>query len=126
MAGAIEIIDSRYENFKFSLEDVVADNCSSVGFVVGAWHSPETSVANLNIALQLDGQTAETGNSDDILGDPWKALCAATRLAAKYGEPIKKGMYIMAGAASAAAFIKPGQTVSASIESLGSISFQVQ
>src|SRR5690606_7916486 len=29
MAPALEIIDSRYVNFKFSLEDVVADNCSS-------------------------------------------------------------------------------------------------
>ena len=29
VASAIEVIDSRYENFKFSLEDVVADNCSS-------------------------------------------------------------------------------------------------
>src|SRR5690606_32872038 len=37
MAAALEIIDSRYENFKFSLEDVVADNCSSTGYVIGKW-----------------------------------------------------------------------------------------
>ena len=35
--AAIEIIDSRYKNFKFSLEDVIADNCSSSGFVLGEW-----------------------------------------------------------------------------------------
>ena len=33
VAAAMEIIDSRYKNFKFSLEDVVADNASSSSFV---------------------------------------------------------------------------------------------
>ena len=32
MAVAIEVIDSRYKNFKFSLEDVIADNCLSSGY----------------------------------------------------------------------------------------------
>ena len=32
VAPAMEIIDSRYENFKFTVEDVVADNSSSSGF----------------------------------------------------------------------------------------------
>ena len=35
IAPALEIIDSRYQNFKFSLADVVADNSSSSGFVIG-------------------------------------------------------------------------------------------
>lgn len=126
VSAAIEIIDSRYRNFKFSLEDVVADNCSSIGFVVGEWHDPKTNIGNLAIELGIDGTVAERGNSDDILGDPWKALAAATRLAAKYGEPIKKGMFIMAGAASAAAFIQQGQTISASVESLGTLNFSVE
>lgn len=39
-APAMELIDSRYENFNFSLEDVVADNSSSSGFVAGPWHGP--------------------------------------------------------------------------------------
>src|SRR5690606_39771072 len=33
VAPALEIIDSRYEDFRFSLTDVVADNSSSSGFV---------------------------------------------------------------------------------------------
>lgn len=32
---AIEIIDSRYRDFKFDLKSVIADNCSSARFVVG-------------------------------------------------------------------------------------------
>jgi len=41
VAGALEIIDSRYENFKFSLEDVIADNCSSSAYKIGKWHAQD-------------------------------------------------------------------------------------
>ncbi len=125
VAGAIEIIDSRYKNFKFSLEDVIADNCSSIGFVVGDWHPTNTPIQDLSIELFIDGETVETGNSNDILGDPWKSLAAATRLAHQYNQPIKAGMYIMAGAATSAAFIKPNQVISAKIQDLGTVTFEV-
>ena len=50
VAPAIEVIDSRYKNFKFSLEDVIADNCSSSGYVIGEWFSKDTIVQDLNIS----------------------------------------------------------------------------
>ena len=36
VAPAIELIDSRYADFSFSLPDVIADNTSAAAFVVGA------------------------------------------------------------------------------------------
>jgi hypothetical protein len=55
-----QIIDSRYANFKFSLEDVVADNCSSSAFVVGPWQAPDIDLSNLGMIMQVD-QMGETG-----------------------------------------------------------------
>lgn len=125
MAPAIEIIDSRYENFKFSLEDVVADNCSSTGFVIGPWQDPSRDIKNLSMELLFDGEVVASGSSADILGDPWKSLQAATRLASEYGEPIRKGHIILAGAATAAVFMKEGVEVSARVESMGETRFKV-
>jgi len=122
VAAAIEIIDSRYQNFKFSLEDVVADNCSSIGFAVGDWMPVQTSLNDLNMELLIDGKTVASGTSNDIMNNPWKSLAAATRLAAKYGEPIKKGMFILAGAATNAEFIQANQSASATVESMGEVS----
>jgi 2-oxo-3-hexenedioate decarboxylase len=122
LAAAIEIIDSRYQNFKFSLEDVVADNCSSIGFAVGDWMPVQESLNNLEMTLMIDDKTVATGSSNDIMNNPWKSLAAATRLAARYGEPIKKGMYIMAGAATNAEFIQADQSATASVQSLGHVS----
>ncbi|MEZ4722123.1 MAG: fumarylacetoacetate hydrolase family protein [Flavobacteriales bacterium] len=124
IAAAIEIIDSRFENFKFSLEDVVADNCSSTGLVIGEWQTPSRNIANLKMTQSFDGLVVAEGSSADILGDPWKSLQAATRLAAKYGRPIKAGYVIMAGAATAAEFLKPNSSVTAEVERLGEVSFK--
>lgn len=125
VAPAIEIIDSRYRNFKFSLEDVIADNCSSAGFVVGAWQSPETPLDDLGILLEIDGATVQTGSSSAILGDPWASVEAAARLAAQYGQEIPAGAYLMAGAATEAVYLAKGQQVRAIVQTLGEVSFSV-
>lgn len=125
IAPAIEIIDSRFENFKFSLEDVVADNCSSSGVVIGEWRAPSRDIGNLDMRLLFDDEEVASGSSNDILGDPWKSLQAATRLAAQYNEPIKKGHIIMAGAATAAVFLKPGIKVKATVEGMADVTFSV-
>ncbi len=125
IAPALEIIDSRYEQFKFSLEDVIADNCSSSGLVVGEWQAVDTPLKNLNINLIIDDKQVQTGNSDAILGNPWESVIAATRLASKYEWKIPKGSLIMAGAATPAVYLEPGNVVKVEIENLGEASFSI-
>ena len=126
VAASIEIIDSRYEKFKFSLEDVIADNCSSTGFVVGEWHDVDTPIGDLKMELIIDGKVVQSGSSDAILGDPWESAVAATRLCAQYGQPIAAGSYIMAGAATSAVYLEKGQTVEARVEKLGTVKFSTK
>ncbi|MDX1406555.1 MAG: fumarylacetoacetate hydrolase family protein [Saprospiraceae bacterium] len=123
VAAAVEVIDSRYENFKFSLEDVVADNCSSAAFVVGTWKSPDMPLGDLEISLAIDGEVVHRGSSSAILGDPWESVAAATRLAAQYGFRIPVGAYLMAGSATPAVYLEQGQTVEVEVEALGACGF---
>lgn len=125
VAPAIEIIDSRYKDFKFSLADVIADNCSSAGYVIGDWLAADTNLQNLNIELKVDGETIQKGSSNAILGNPLESFVAAARLAKQYDIQLKKGMIVLAGAATSAIYIKKGQTVSAEIESMERVSFKV-
>ena len=118
VAAAVEIIDSRYQNFKFSLEDVIADNCSSTALFVGPWQDKKTPLGDLRISLSVDGEKVHEGSSAAILGDPWRSLLAATRLAAQYGQPIQAGSYIMAGAATPAVYLAAGQQVKVEVEQL--------
>lgn len=101
IAVGYEILDSRYDGFKFTLPDVIADNASASGFGVGAWHSPR-DVANVGMVLEIDGRAVQTGSSAAILGDPIRALRAAARLATETGIVLRAGDVVLAGAATAA------------------------
>lgn len=126
MAPALEIIDSRYENFKFSLEDVVADNCSSTGYVVGEWQDLKTDIADLAIELYINHELKESGKSAAILNNPLVSVVELSRLASKTGIEVKKGMVILAGAATAAVYLDKNQTIETKIEQLGRVKFSVQ
>jgi 2-oxo-3-hexenedioate decarboxylase len=126
VAAAIEVIDSRYENFKFSLEDVVADNCSSCAYALGPWCEVPLGLNGLDMVQSFDGTVVAEGNSDAILDNPFEALAAATRLAFQYNIPLKAGMIVLAGASTAAHFIADAKEVALKIDGLGSVSFEVR
>lgn len=126
VAPALEIIDSRYQDFKFSLSDVIADNASSSGFVIGAWSDPRQDFSNLGLTVSIDGRAVQVGSTAAILGHPLRSLVAAARLSAAAGEPLQAGWIVMAGGATPAEWIKPGQYVAVEMERLGVAGFHVQ
>ncbi|MEK6348315.1 MAG: fumarylacetoacetate hydrolase family protein [Burkholderia sp.] len=126
VAPALEIIDSRYKDFKFTLPEVIADNASSSGFVIGAWRDPKTDFSNLGMTLNIDGRVVQVGSTAALLGHPLRSLVAAARLSAAAGEPLQAGWIVMAGGATPAEWIKPGQYVSVDMEQLGSAGFHVK
>ncbi len=126
VAPALEIIDSRYRDFKFTLPDVIADNASSSGYVIGPWCDPQRDFDNLGLTLNIDGRVVQIGSTAAILGHPLRSLVAAARLSAAAGEPLQAGWVVMAGGATPAEWIRPGQYVSVQMEGLGGAGFHVQ
>ncbi|ATG48133.1 2-keto-4-pentenoate hydratase [Celeribacter ethanolicus] len=125
VAPALEIIDSRYKAFKFDVGDVIADNSSSSGFVVGTWHSPEIDISNLGMVLSINGRPQEIGSSAAILGNPVRSLVSAARMVASAGEELKPGDIVLAGGATAAIPMEAGQSVLLEVENLGQIGFNI-
>ena len=125
VAPAMEIIDSRYKNFKFSLEDVVADNASSSSFVVGPWHRPDTDLDNLGMVMEFNGRPVQIGSSAAILGQPVRSLVTAARLTTEAGERLEAGWIVMAGGATAAEALRSGIHVRNTVQGLGSVAFSV-
>ena len=125
VAPAMEIIDSRYENFKFSHIDVVADNSSSSGFVIGPWHKPDIDFSNLGLVMSFNGVAKQIGTTAAILGHPLRSLVAAARFAAEAGEPLEAGWIVMAGGATAAEALSAGTWVETEMQNLGRVAFTV-
>ena len=125
VAPAMEIIDSRYRDFKFSLPDVIADNASSSGLVIGAWKRQGVDFANLGMVMSFDGQPVQIGSSAAILGHPLRALVNAARLAAAHGEALEPGDIVLAGAATGAEALRPDLHVRLDVQYLGGAEFSV-
>lgn len=126
VASALEVIDSRYENFKFSLEDVIADNCSSSAYAFGDWMPPNTEVNHVAIELKINGETKQTGSSSAILDNPLAALVEITRLMHDNGIVLEEGTVILAGAATSAEFIHPGDKIEGHFVGLSTVHLSVE
>jgi 2-oxo-3-hexenedioate decarboxylase len=126
VAAGLEVIDSRYADFKFSLADVVADNASGAGYAVGSWQHPGQDLSNRGVLLEIDGRVADTGSTAAVLGDPWRAFRAAVALTRSLGIPLAAGEVILAGAATAAHPFVAGSTVRATVSGLGSVTLSLR
>ncbi|HEY1622832.1 MAG TPA: 4-oxalocrotonate decarboxylase [Streptosporangiaceae bacterium] len=124
VAPALEIIDSRYVDFRFSLPDVIADNTSAAAFAVGTWlplgQDATRDLGNRAVILEAGGAVADTGSTAAILGHPLRALAALGRLASRHEIPVRPGDVILAGAATAAIPFAPG-VYTARVAGLGSV-----
>jgi 2-oxo-3-hexenedioate decarboxylase len=112
---AIEVIDSRYRNFRFSLTDVVADNSSAAAFVLGAPVPAETAIGDLSVTLAINDFVQAKGSTSAILGDPWLSLLKAAQFAARDGIVLGEGDIVLAGAATKALPANSGDQVKVEI-----------
>lgn len=128
VAPALEIIDSRYADFRFDLGDVVADNTSACAFVIGAWRSPADvgPIGNRAVHLEIDGRLVQTGSTAAILGDPGRAHDAADRLARTHDFGANAEGILLAGAATAAVPVPDHGVVEATIAELGRVSVRIE
>ena len=123
---AMEIIDSRYQAFKFTLEDVVADNTSSAGFVLGAMRPVNTDISNCGVNMKENGRLVQAGSTAAILGDPLRCLVQVSQLLAEKGQVLPAGSIIMAGAATAAQAMQKNALYETTILGLGTVSVRSQ
>jgi 2-oxo-3-hexenedioate decarboxylase len=120
VAVGFDVLDSRYQDFSFTLPDVIADNASAARFGIGAWHAPG-DLANRALVLEIDGQVAAAGSTAAILGDPVRSLRAAARLALAAGIPLDAGSIVLAGAATPAVPLTRGAHIRVTAAGLGSV-----
>ena len=128
VAPALEILDTRYEAFKyFSLEDVVADNSSSFKFVLGEPQPLEgKDLMNMTLEMSVNDQIVETGKSEAISGDPMKSVEQLLELTKRFGQTFESPGFVLAGAATPAYNLEPGIEVKLHVTGLSEISLKVE
>jgi 2-oxo-3-hexenedioate decarboxylase len=121
---ALEIIDSRYENFKFDLPSVIADNSSSARFVLGGRCLAPGSLdlATAGIVMEKNGQQVAFGAGAAVLGHPAAAAAFVVNLMARHGEELPAGSVILTGGVTEAVPMERGDHIQLRVQGLGSVS----
>ncbi|MBL8351463.1 MAG: 2-oxo-3-hexenedioate decarboxylase [Burkholderiaceae bacterium] len=122
----IEVIDSRYREFKFDLKSVVADNTSAARFVIGGQALPPERVdlRTMGVVMEKNGQVVSLGAGAAVLGHPAAAVAMLANHLGRRGEEIPAGTLILSGGVTEAVAVAAGDNVTLRLQGLGSVSLR--
>jgi len=120
---ALEILDSRYEGYAFTLPDVVADDASAARYILGGPGAPPSSI-DLRLTgcvFEKNGELIATAAGAAVLDHPAAAVAWLAGELASRGRGLAAGTVVMSGALTAAVAVSPGDVVTASFDRIGRV-----
>lgn len=137
--ASMEIVDSRFVDWRIKLADTVADLASNgaaaisetVVPLVGRAGSDSSDSSDsmdtrlIGMVLTCNGELIATGAGAAALGDPLEVVAWLANTLATDGIALEPGHLVMTGALHAAVPMQAGQTYCAEFDRLGSISVSV-
>lgn len=122
--ASLEIVDSRIADWDITITDTVADNASSGLFVLAEKQLSldEFDPREVTMRMYADDALVSEGTGAACLGGPLNALSWLARIALRYGNPLRAGQIILAGALGPMVSTPPGTRIHADIGPLGSVS----
>lgn len=123
---AVEVIDSRFEKFKFDLPSVIADNSSSSRYVTGGRpREPRAlDLRTIGVVIEKNGEIQALGASAAVLNHPANAIVMLVAHLAKRGETLPAGSFVMTGGITEAIPVAAGDNIVARFQDMGSVSFK--
>jgi 2-oxo-3-hexenedioate decarboxylase len=126
--AAVDVLDSRYENFRFKLPDVVADNASAAGFLLGPRAVPPADLEDLRLlgcVLRVGGDVVATAAGAAVMGHPAASVAWLVNRLAERGQSLDAGMLVFSGGLTEPVPLQVGTSVTAEIDQLGTIEVYV-
>lgn len=120
---AIDVLDSRFTGYSFTLPDVIADNSSSAAFVTGGSGVDPRGIdlRLVGVVLEHNGRLVATASGAAVLGHPAASIAWMVRKLSTRGERLVAGMTILCGALTEAVAVAPGDSIVVSIDRIGSV-----
>ncbi len=120
---AIEVVDSRIENWKISLIDTVADNASSAGFVLGSQpvKLENLDLVNCKMIMTRGDEVVSQGVGKACLSNPLNAAVWLANEMVRRGRPLLAGDIVLTGALGPMVVAHPGDEFKVEIEGFGSV-----
>jgi 2-keto-4-pentenoate hydratase len=110
LAVAVEVVDSRIEDWNIKLPDTIADNASYGGFTTGPWSRSlrEVDLRTLGMLINKSGKRVAEGMGAASLGHPAEAVAWLANKLASFGTELKPGDIVLSGSLGRAVPAKQG------------------
>lgn len=120
---ALEIVDSRIEDWKIGLFDTIADNASSGALVLGSTPTPlgEIDLRLVGAVMTRNGAVVGTGAGGAVLGSPLTSLVWLANTVGARGVTLEAGQVVLPGSVCAMSPVAAGDTFTATFAGLGSV-----
>jgi 2-keto-4-pentenoate hydratase len=111
--ACLEIVDSVWSGYRFTLEDNTADGSSAAWVAVGP-PLPVSDLAMLPVELSVDGEVVERGTGAAASGHPALGVAWLAEQLARRGQALEPGDLVITGGLTSAHPLEPGHSISAS------------
>jgi len=122
--AAVDVLDSRYQDFRFRLPDVVADNASAGLFLLGPQARRPGELEDLRLTgcvVRGDGDVVYTAAGAAVMGHPAASVAWLANRLAERGERLPAGSLVFSGGLTAPVPLRAGHSVSAEFDGLGTV-----
>ena len=127
VCAAVEIVDSRFEDWRIKLADTVADLASNGAAAVSSRVVPlsEVDTRLIGMTLTRNGELVDTGAGAAALGDPLAVVAWLANTLGENGIALEPGHLVMTGALHAAVPMNAGDVFRADFDRLGPVTLRV-
>lgn len=123
---AIDILDSRYAGYSFTLSEVIADNASAARYALGSPVGLDgINLRTVGVVFMKNDELIATAAGAAVLDDPAAAVAWFVRKLSERGRLLEAGSTVLSGALTAAVAVEPGDRIVAEFDRLGTVSIQV-
>jgi 2-keto-4-pentenoate hydratase len=127
MTAAVEIVDSRFADWRIKLADTIADLASNGAVAISSRLVPLDGVDPRLIGMVLTkrGELVDTAAGAAALGDPVRVVAWLANTLGEMGVALEPGQLIMTGALHAAVPMQAGDVFRADFDRLGPVTVRV-
>ena len=110
LAVAVEVVDSRIEDWNIKLPDTIADNASYGAFTTGPWSRSlrEADLRTLGMLINQSGSRVAEGMGSASLGHPAEAVAWLANKLASFGTSLEPGDIVLSGSLGNAVPVRQG------------------
>lgn len=123
----IEVVDSRFVDFRFRALDNTADNSSAAMVVLGRRATkPAFDLSRVGVVVTVNRELFQTSTGAAALGHPAASVAWLVRRLAASGRGLEAGHLVISGGLTGPVDLRPGVNMTVEIDRLGSASMRVR